>query len=63
MMTMRSILFLSKAEIIHFVKINNNEEQVPAAEACLSGTHEPISPVRVDDSTSLTQSVVMNFAL
>ncbi|XP_037487978.1 uncharacterized protein LOC119366355 [Triticum dicoccoides] len=63
MMTMRSILFLSKAEIIHFVKINNNEEQVPAAEACLSGTYEPISPVRVDDSTSLTQSVVMNFAL
>ena len=36
------------------MKINNNEEQVPAAEACLSGTHEPISPVRVDDMYDFT---------
>ena len=49
------------AQIIHFVKINNNEEQVPAAEACLSGTHEPISPVRVDDRYDFTPHVGPRF--
>jgi len=33
---------------LSLVKINDNEEHMPTAEACLTGTHEPISPVRVD---------------